>query len=153
MLRRLLLAVVASALVGCVPAYTPPAVAPEREPEAVNVSSGRVWDELVEWFARRNLPIRTIDRSSGLLVAEPMIVAGSFQERLPYADCGKKGYVELAPTNAIYNVLVRGDSTRATVRVNVRFSHRSQDFGSFECESKGVWERELETVIRERARQ
>jgi hypothetical protein len=60
------------------------------------------------------------------------------------------------PTNASYNVLVRGDSNSAVVKVTPRwvrigpgramFNH---DVVTEECSSRGIWESEVESRIKD----
>jgi hypothetical protein len=133
---------------------SPPA---PRSGTSVQASFGKTWDATIDQFAERNIQIKTLDRASGLIVAEPQHVA---EGQTDLADCGKFFGVALNPTDATWNVLVRGDSTRASVKATVRFVHVGEA-GSvlatrtksdvLECSSKGTWETSLETTIKERA--
>jgi hypothetical protein len=49
----------------------PPVV---REQTAVAASFGRTWDAVIDHFAERNISIRTMERSSGFIAAEPFRV-------------------------------------------------------------------------------
>lgn len=131
-------------LSGCV-VPAPPAPPTPRDAMAVGAGFGRTWDSAIDVFAERNIAIRTIDRASGLIVAEPMKVGSG-----AYADCGRTMWdVEIPPTDATWNLLVRGDSTRSTVKATVRFASTSPAYGtSVVCSSRGTWETSLEERIK-----
>jgi hypothetical protein len=128
--------------------YTPPAPPPPSEATNVRASFGQTWDAVIDEFADRNIPIRTIERASGLVATEqltvPLSAAGD-------ADCGRVGtYPPRAPTHAIYNVLVRGDSVRSTVKVTMRWMYIAEKT-SIECSTRRRWEQALEDTARLRA--
>jgi len=140
------------AIVGCsVQAPAPPV--PRAEVTGVNAPFNKTWDAVIDDFASQNVPIKTIDRTSGLIVAELLSVGPEAGKR--WADCGSDMMAgKLAPTSAIYNVLVRGDSTKSTVRVTVRWVRVGMARGlstatvSEECGTKAVWEPEFEARIK-----
>src|SRR5687767_12473592 len=115
-------------LISCAPPRSwvrspqPPAT---RPPTAVSAPVDRTWDTVIEQFAALNIPISVMERSSGLIRAEPLNLPGTrgwvtdarFPEPSPYADCGgidfgdqqnptRREYYH--PDRATYNVLVRG---------------------------------------------
>lgn len=101
-------------------------------------------------FATKNIPIKTMDRSSGFIATEEM-TSGMTTSRTPqtYADCGRAAVGTYpAPTHANYNIRVKGDSTRSTVLVSVFWK---QVGGAFHCTSRGVWEADTESEIKTRA--
>jgi hypothetical protein len=135
-------------LAGCSsPAYQPPPRPAPRDATHVGASTGQAWDAVIDVFAARNIPIRTVERASGLIVTDALRVG---EEGSAYASCGNLGGKVLAPDRATYNILIRGDSTEATVRTTVLWS-RSEQPGSIECASTYIWERALETEVKARA--
>jgi hypothetical protein len=108
---------------------------------------GQTWDAVIDLFALRNIPIRTIERASGIIATEGLRVG---PEGILWGYCGKKGRAEYYPTTAIYNVLVRGDSTNSTVRTTVRWSHIDVD-RNLDCTSNYTWELEFEHDVKTRA--
>ena len=138
-------------VVGCVPvAPAPPA---PRTAMAVSQSVAKTWEAAIDVFAERNIPIKTLDRSSGLVVAEPMKV-GTADASL--ADCGKDamGIVQY-PTDATWNLLVRGDSAQSTIKATVRFirvgmsrAALSTQTVSEECSTRGTWETQFEQQVK-----
>ena len=136
-------------LVGCAPVPPGPPIA--RESVSVRAPFAATWDAVIETFADRNIPIRTLDRASGLIVAEPVVVSPPRADSL--ADCGSTMGMPIPPDRAMYNVLVRGDSLTSTVKVTVRFTQggRPNDPVLIECSSRGVWESARERAIKEAA--
>jgi hypothetical protein len=111
---------------------------------------------VIEKFAARNIPIRTIERVSGLIVTDQLSVG---EEGVAWADCGKSSWSNrkkgrgsrLSPTHATYNVLVRGDSSHSSVKATVRWSYFVSLASSLECSTTHAWEGEFEDEIRARA--
>jgi len=130
-------------------AYQPPPPAEPRDATSVDASMGTTWDAVIDLFATRNIPIRTIERVSGIIAADQLSVDSA--NGVKWADCGRVGHRQIPPNTAISNVLVRGDSTSSTVRTSVRWSRRSFKEGDLECTSRYVWERALEQEVKERS--
>jgi hypothetical protein len=61
-------------------------------------------------------------------------------------DCGGAPPYFVKATHAEFNVLVRGDSSHATVRFNVRYLAKGR-----ECTSQGGREIDLEAEVKKRA--
>jgi hypothetical protein len=108
---------------------------------------GSTWDAVIDMFAARNIPTRTIERASGIIATEELSVG---DEGRNWADCGQNNGSPLGPSSAIYNVLVRGDSASATVKATVRWTLLVGS-AAVECSSSHVWERELETAAKQEA--
>jgi len=123
-----------------------PAPAPQRAATPINASAGKTWDAVIDIFAERNIPIRNMERASGFIATEPLDVALTDGEK--WADCGGTIGVRFGATRAAYNVLVRGDSTHATVRVTVLWSRSNAAEG---CTTRGVWEPQFEALVKARA--
>jgi hypothetical protein len=134
-------------LAACV-SYRPPPQPTPREASHVNASMGETWDAVIDLFATRNIPIRTIERASGLIVTDPLRVG---EEGSAWADCGARNGRVLAPDRATYNVLVRGDSSEATIRTTVLWTRFYEKGEPIECTSTYIWERGLETDVKARA--
>lgn len=150
--RRSISAALATALAGCV---TQPISAPvPHESTVINASFGKTWDALIDQFAARNIPIKTIDRASGLVATDALKVGNVGV----VADCGTSMGTKLVPTDATYNAIVRGDSVRTTVRVTVRWvrvgmsrAFMNTDTVSEECSTNGTWETSLEQAVKSAA--
>lgn len=150
---RALLVVVA--LSGCAGRWTPPAPTPARADTEVAASFDRTWDAVIDVFARRSIPIATIDRSSGLIVSARLAV--DRRDAVLWSDCGAPGGYE-GPGNerfrayaslGDFNVLVRPRGDGAIVRVTIRYAGPEPAGATrFACTSTGVYERDLEDRIR-----
>jgi hypothetical protein len=110
-------------------------------------STGYTWDAVIEVFAARNIPIRTIERVSGLIVTDNLNVGPEGKE---WANCGSAG---LGPSHGTYNVLVRGDSIRSMVKATVRWSLYVSQAADTECSTTHEWERRFEDQIKQLAEQ
>ena len=144
---KLLVRAAACVLVAGCTTYKPPPPPTPRDASLVAASMGQTWDAVIDLFATRNIPIRTIERASGLIVTDALRVG---QEGNTYASCGTVNGKVLAPDRATYNVLVRGDSNMATVRTTVLWT-RTEEPVVPECTSTFIWERALETDVKARA--
>jgi hypothetical protein len=109
---------------------------------------GRAWDAVIDMFAARNIPIRTIERASGIIATEELAVG---EEGKGLADCGEQNGTVLSPNLATYNVLVRGDSVTSRIKATVRWALVKDASISIECSTSHVWERELEEQAKGRA--
>lgn len=140
-------------LVACAPQA--PRTAVERDGTTVRAPLAKSWDAVIDLFARRNIPIKTIDRSSGLVVTE--LMQARSVESQSYADCGTNAMskTRLGPTHGAWNVLVRGDSTTSVVKVTPRFIRQGESRVLFsgkevveDCASTGILEGHLESEIK-----
>jgi hypothetical protein len=131
---------------GC--ASGPSTTVEPRQATPVSAGHSRTWDAVVDVFADRNIAIRTMDRSSGFIATEELHVRPS--EGLEWADCGKNLGGAIGPTRAVYNVLVRGDSSAPTVKATVRWGALRKD-NLIECTTKGTWESDAESEVKRRA--
>lgn len=129
--------------------------APPVPRDAMNVAApfDRTWSAVIDVFAAKNIPIRTLDRSSGFIATDRLSVGSGTlgREPHPYADCGSAqllGYYP--PTDATYNIRVKGAASSSTVQVNVLWVSTIPP-SSPQCSTKGVWETELESAIKARA--
>ncbi len=83
-----------------------------------------VWQTSIEWFAIHNIPIKNLDKSSGLISTEYSVSLGDADR---YMSCGKgsasfTGKVELTNYTGNFNVLIKklGDNS-TKISVNVFF--------------------------------
>jgi hypothetical protein len=149
MLRRTMLVVVGVFLWGCRPGTRPPAAPQPREGTKVRASVGKSWDAVIDLFAERSIPIRTMERASGFIATE-QLRADDVAER--FYDCGAVLGHPIRATHASYNVVVRGDSSASSVRVNMRYVNwEDVRRAAQECTSTGQWEAQFEHWVRDRA--
>lgn len=132
-------------LAACVP---PPSAPPPRPDTQVNASFSRVWDAVVDRFARSSVPVKTIDRSSGLIAAESMRINGDLSS---YGGCNVMGVRNAPPVGAGFNVLIHGDSTRSSIVVTADWIGVDGAGNRIGCVTTGKWEQEFEAAIKARA--
>src|SRR5438132_5697412 len=72
---------------GCV--YPPSTTATPRSPTYVAASFAKTWDAVIDVFAERNIPLRTLDRSSGFAATDELGADGSAR----WADCGSRAAI------------------------------------------------------------
>jgi hypothetical protein len=130
-------------------ASAPPAAPAQRQPTQVSASFGKTWDAVIDYFAENTVSIRSMDRASGFVAAEP--VTSEISPEL--ADCGSTLGTPFTANAATYNVLVRGDRTTAKVKATIRFVRvTSGTYGStIDCSSTGRWESRLEDRVKAQA--
>src|SRR5919202_1864412 len=94
--------VTASLLASCATVMPPAPPVPRAAPTEVAASFGKTWDAVIDELTSRNIPIKTVDRSSGLIATDPLTVASDIGD---VADCGSDILaIKLVPTDATYNV-------------------------------------------------
>ena len=114
-----------------------------------------VWDEVIAIFAKRNIPIKNIEKFSGIIATEDMKVkfTGEVSPESQYCDCGKPGnlttYREMVGR---FNVFVRKVGKNETsVQINPYY-RASKYFGNdfiewTDCTSKGFLEHDILTQL------
>lgn len=128
------------ALAAC--SAAPKTVATPRQPLSVQATGDELWSATLATLAEQSIPIKTSDRSSGLITTEEVIVPVS--EGRKVADCGPivgAGRVQ-------YSILIAA----STLRITPRFTYANiygQTQG--ECVTRGIVESKLEAAIKQRA--
>lgn len=127
--RKCLSGLVAAVMVALVSSGCEPPIpsAPSKPIETeivVDAPLDPVWDATVEWFATRGLPIKNIDKTSGLLATEH-VMPTSLVATVMHCDAPPakpNGKVELVEHRTHFNVLLRAQGPRQTkVTVNAFF--------------------------------
>ena len=121
-----------------------------------------IWDAVVEAFAQHNIPVKTMDKSSGLIVTDDQAVPiathiGSGIVDGEYCDCGQSAFIHSGPpvseASAKFNVFVRRKAGgEVIVQVNAFFKAIVRNgynipIGSLDCTSKGVFQEKLLSVL------
>jgi hypothetical protein len=138
--------------------WQPPSPPAPRSGIVVETSFAKTWDAVIDIFSEKNIAIKTMDRTSGLIVAETANVEDNHYKQPEiklWNDCGGwDANLRLYANTVTYNILVRGDSVRSTVKANFLWSKKKVSQYDFEavCISKGVQEDAWEKRIAEIAR-
>jgi len=107
-------------IVGCAaPSLKPPSDQSRDFSDRYAADFDVVWESVVDWFAVNNIPIKNIDKNSGLISSDYSL-GSSFTQ----VDCGTMDpgdMARLVDTNitANINVLVRSQRDEVIVRPNV----------------------------------
>lgn len=117
--RALCLALITVVAVGCThqPSTQSNAQREIQQEIVVDHAFDTVWADLITLFADLNIPIRTLEKDSGLIATEYQLVDhGGF-----YLDCGQRGLLQVMSNPSMnINVIARTDEIgRTTVRTNV----------------------------------
>lgn len=106
-------------------------------------SKDEVWEKVISHFATNNIPIKTVEKDSGIIYAENLrFTPGQF------ADCGSSALEPPISGLVRMNVFVRPVSTDTTeMTVNSDFEETRQ-FGQYppttvKCNSTGALERQV----------
>lgn len=133
-------------LCACAGYHPPTSVAPDRGPTSARASFGKTWEAVVDWVGKANLSVSTIDRTSGFVAVHDVQVSADTD----WADCGRDAYGRLMPSQAKLDIVVHGDSTTSSVRVNVAFSS-VESHENIACVTRGVLEKDVEQWIKQAA--
>lgn len=139
--------IAASLLAMCVSACaTAPQQTSFQNTKTVASSFDEAWDTAISYFAENNVSIKTLEKDSGIVVAEAGTVP--YQALLELADCGTQPLASNYNGGATYNVFVREASAGTIVQVNAKFllSYFDRTQGGLtttECFSKGIFEQGL----------
>jgi hypothetical protein len=125
-----------------------------------------VWDKLIDLFAQKGLPIKIIDRSSGLIISDRSLLTTTFELKagglkdsaaflvLPklYVASSKKttNIANGMPVTGEWNVRIKENTGSTTINVNivnVRYetydpvSNRTREHIATNYQSTGIFER------------
>lgn len=109
---------------GCGPPPAPVTAQPVEKEVVLSAPFEAVWSQAVEWFATHNIPIKNLDKDSGLIATEyalSMQDAGSVM-LCPKSEAPAGGRVEQVDHRGNFNVIVRRHGPNETrVSVNAFF--------------------------------
>jgi len=118
--------------------------------KTANASFDETWSRAIEVFASKNIPIKTLEKDSGIIVAENELVSTS--DMAGAASCPSS--VLATPFAGVmnFNVFVRAvgaNSTNVTVNTAYRMTYRDMNGGTISqiCNSNGSVERALLNTI------
>jgi hypothetical protein len=126
-------------------ACTPPPSLPPVQPAGVASGFERTWNAVIDVLSEDNIPVKTLDKASGYVMAELSDVDSDTMNK--FADCGSQLTKFLVGVSGVarYNIVVRGDSTTSTVKVTAKFISRD------DCKSRNVFENEFQDAVKARA--
>lgn len=137
MLKKFVLATVvvsAAIMAGCV---TAPGVHNVQNTRTYQMPYDQAWENVVSFFASRNIQIKNIAKDSGVIYAE----SARFDDSM--ADCGKPGIFQVVGRKANFNVFVKhaGNGTQVSVNTDFSETRRFEDnVTTIQCNSYGTLE-------------
>lgn len=124
---------------------TPPKQHYFDKSRTINQPFERTWQNTIQFFTGNNIPIKTIDKSSGVIYAEKLNT--NQQEGEKFADCGASALELVLQTKISLNIFLQKigpNQTKGTI--NTQFSQvREFDRRRREvtCNSRGTLEQRL----------
>src|SRR3972149_2690182 len=119
---------------------TAPATYNYEKSKSYSRTYDQIWEDVIGFFASRNIQIKTIEKDSGVIYAE----TNRFDEKL--ADCGHPGIASVVTRTVSLNVFVMRSERDPKVNVNTKFIETRQfdrSIWTVECNSKGVIEQAI----------
>ena len=147
-MKVLTLFAIALTLTGC-------ATVPPSRPDLFNTtrnypaSKDIVWDRAVEWFAVQNVPIKAIEKDSGIISGEAIYVLNNGLRPDQDAICKTDFLSTVDGYTVRLNILVRGDGAASSVRVtstiiaSVRYTVGNAMPRTIECQTTGRIEKSI----------
>lgn len=117
--------------------------APDRPPTDVQANLDATWSAVIDQFARDNIPIETVEKASGLIVARPVTIDGSV-DALALATCDLPQMPVARAAMAYYNVVVRPAGSNSSVRAFARFVTANGN----QCNTTDRFEKNLEAAVK-----
>lgn len=159
-MKKILTATAISALLaGCAgPSLQPPAASTTNHSETYAAEFDQVWESTVDWFATNNIPIKNIEKDSGIIGSEYSLGSNYSQVNCGAFDPGSSHVLYDQSVVANINVLVRESASGTSVQPNVfgngTFTLRDIWYGipttmkADRCVSTGELERDLHRYLR-----
>ncbi|XKE45756.1 hypothetical protein LG302_01025 [Halomonas organivorans] len=160
-MKKLLLASATASvlLVGCAgPSIQPPSAYSTDHGEIYSADFDRVWENTVDWFAVNNIPIKNIEKDSGIIGSEYALGSDYSQVDCGQVDPGDMHILTDQTVVANINVLVRQSGSGATVQPNVFgqgsfqlhdvWNNRPTSIKADRCVSTGELEQDLHNYLR-----
>lgn len=135
--------------------YTPPAGTNTDYSEAYDADFSSVWNNAVDWFATNNIPIKNIEKDSGIISSEYTLGSDATQ-----LDCGsyeQPATVVKPNFTANINILIRERDGFVNVNPNVFgsgefgiytvFGDKAFNFDAERCISTGEVEKSLHQYL------
>jgi hypothetical protein len=130
---------------------SPGTVLPPLAPAGVSAGVDKTWNAVIDILSEKKIAIKTLDKSSGYVLAEVPSVgydeASALGKKL--ADCG--GFMLTwgsGPLVARYSIVVHGDSTESSVKIAGKFTTGDPPI---DCPSTNAFEAEFQSDVKARA--
>lgn len=141
MMKRLVPFAFVLAVTGC--ATAPPPVEHFDNSRVFKLSKDQVWEKTIEWFATVSMPIKTIEKASGIIAAERVSIGDGGPE---YWNCRGPVFSQLRDVSYRMNVFVKevDGGAKATVNTVVYANYvYGREVWVRQCESTGKYEKSI----------
>ena len=106
-----------------------------------NAPKDIVWEGVIDFFTENSIPIKTVEKDSGLIYAEQQFT----KPMSVWAECGTRGMMPfLTPSqdSVSLNLFVRenAEGNQTTVDINTVFKRMYRNIGLAPCNSTGILE-------------
>lgn len=146
-MRHLILGIAVASMGACA---TPAQSFQYDNSRSVHADFDETWSRTIQVLASNNLPIKTLEKDSGIIVAEnELVTAASMGEA---ASCPSSAFATPIGGVMNYNVFVKSSApnlTTVTVNTAYRMTYRDMNGGAISqvCNSNGNVERKLLNAI------
>jgi hypothetical protein len=139
----------------CIGSYQAPKTYDVQKERTYAQPYDSIWQHAVDWFALHNTPIKTMDKSSGLIASDYNLKIGTYQS---YCDCGVGGSGLVSkridsPLGNLNLLVKRVDESHTTVTISTFFkavlltvnnySGEIKESQAIDCNSTGQLEKEI----------
>lgn len=132
-----------AALSGCaMPSIQPPSDNGKDYQQGYQADFDKVWEATVDWFATNNIPIKNIEKDSGIIGSEYALGSNYSQVDCGVVDPGGMYILQDENVVANLNVLVREKTSTVTVQPNV--------FGQGSFMLRDIWNNMPNTIKADR---
>jgi hypothetical protein len=162
MKKYLLLLALITVLISSCSEVKPPNVYQFSKSQIINHSFDDTWTKIINWFAENNIPIKTIEKASGIIATEKTFTTKGYEE---YCDCGSpetdlSGYT-YAYEDIISNInitVVKINDNSCNVKINIFYKAKKNAYSTnsktyqkvfvrtmdiIDCNSTGKYENKL----------
>ncbi len=135
-----------AALAGVTACATPPDTYEFDNSAVLDASFDDTWNAAVDYFASRNIQIRTIEKASGVIYAEQMYSRPNDPDFASFADCGGAPLATPQGSAVRLNMTLReAGPDRTRVAITTSYAQQVLNLGAYiptqmSCNSTGVLE-------------
>ena len=152
-MKKYLFLLLSLIMLSCATYKAPKYKAPDNfdKSRTYNKNFDEVWGKIIKYFAEKNIPIKTIEKASGIIATEYSLNTLSNKDCL---DCGEMGFGQsLSDYTGNFNVFVEKineNQTKVTVSTffnammeTVILFARTPSYRKIDCNSTGILEKDL----------
>lgn len=112
-----------------------------------NYDVDSLWNGVISFFAENNIPIKTLEKDSGIIISEWMALASVDSQDL---DCGQPGLAMAYEKYGKFTITIRPAGSQRQILINSQYQQRRVwDGRAFyaTCYSRGALEQKIKELI------